>query len=241
MSSRVQFLTWWGLPILCVGLGAVAATYVGDGAGSGSQAPKLTHLGLIGLYFAAVGFLAVILRIRQNQVALDDRKRFEKPVEAALIAMCAPVLAAGLWVFATGFMADFGPGQTMRGELQSVDRVGAFGRSYAIDLDTTAHPLVLECRMRQNCGSPTPLLRLKAGAQAEIQVLNSRVLGMSVDGRPVVDPVGQRFWRLIFGGAALALMVVYTAAFIGVSIQLLLAEDDETEPLDGGGAAASFQ
>ncbi|MDP3853013.1 hypothetical protein [Phenylobacterium sp.] len=241
MNSRAQFLTWWGLPILCVGLGAVAATYAGDGAGSGSQAPKLMHLGLIGVYFVAVGFLAVIFRIRQNQVALEDRKRFEKPVEAALIAMCAPILAAGLWVFATGFMADFGPSQTIRGKLQAVDQVGAFGRSYAIDLDTTAHPLVLECRVRRNCGSPTPLLRLKSGAPAEVEILNRRVLGMSLDGRPVVDPARQRFWRLIFGGAALALMVVYTAAFIGVSIQLLLMDDDEAEPLDSDGAAASFQ
>ncbi|KRB41587.1 hypothetical protein [Phenylobacterium sp. Root700] len=229
MSARTSFLVWWGLPILCAGFGALVANYVGMdtnvGPGGLGQGPLL----LIGGYFAAVGLLAVIFRARQSQVLFDDRARFDKPVEAAMVALCAPVLVAGLWVFTTGFLADFGPSQTVRGRLQAVDEIGAFGRSYAIDLDNAAYPLLLQCRLQRNCGSPTPLLRLKAGSPVEAEVLNKRMLGLKVAGQELVSPVRQRTIRLAFGGGLLAALLLYTAAFVLVSTRLLLGHDGEAD------------
>jgi hypothetical protein len=231
MSARTGFLVWWGLPILSVGVGAGLAAYAGQGGTFGSRPGQIGPLMLAGGYFAAVGLLAVILRIRQNQVALRERGRFDKPVEAALVAMCAPVLAIGLWVSAASLMADFGPSWTVAGKLTSVDQVGAFGRTYGIGLDRTARPLMLECPILRNCGSPTPLMRLKPGAQVEMQVLKGQVLGLKADGRVLVDAAAQRRWRLLFGAAALALLVVYTAAFIGASMQLLFADDVDEQDI----------
>lgn len=230
MSARTGFLVWWGLPILSVGVGAGLAAFAGQGGTFGSGPGQIGPLMLAGGYFGAVGLLAVVLRIRQGQTSLGDRDRFDKPVEAALVALCAPVLAVGLWIFASGFFADFGPSRTVAGKLTSIDQVGAFGRSYGIDLDGTGKPLILECRILRNCGSPTPLLRLKPGAQVEMQVLRGEILGLKADGRVLVSATTQRIWRLLFGGALLAFLVLYTAAFVGASMRLLFAgEADEDE------------
>jgi len=227
MSARTSFLVWWGLPILCAGLGALAANYSSmDGGAAGIGR---TGLLLILGYFALVGFLAVIFRVRQSQVLFDERARFDKPVEAAMVAMCVPVLAAGIWFFANGFIADLGPGRTFGGRLQSVDEVGAFGRTYAIDLDATGYPLILQCRFQRNCGSPTPLLQLKPGTPIEAQLLNGRVLGLKASGEELVSPSRQRAGRLLLGGGLLALLVLYAAAFTAVAIRLLFS-DDENEP-----------
>ena len=234
MSARTSFLGWWGLPILCAGLGAGAAAFAGQGGIFGSGPGQIGPIMLAVGYFAAVGLLAIILRIRQNQVALGDRNRFDKPVEAAIVALCAPILALGLWVAASGFFADFGPSRTITGKLSSIDQVGAFGRSYGIDLDRTGKPLILECRIRRNCGSPTPLLRLQPGARVEMQILKGEVLGLKADGKVLVDPNSQRIWRLMFGGAILLLLVLYTLAFAGSSMRLLFAgEADEGEAWRG--------
>jgi hypothetical protein len=232
MSARTSFLVWWGLPILCAGLGALAANYSSmDGAGGIGRTALLLVLG----YFAVVGFLAVIFRVRQSQVLFDERARFDKPVEAAMVAMCVPVLAAGVWFFASGFIADLGPGRTFSGRLQSVDAVGAFGRTYAIDLDATGYPLILQCRLQRNCGSPTPLLQLKPGIPIEAELLNGRVLGLKAAGQQIVSPGRQRVGRLLFGGGLLALLVIYSAAFTVVSVRLLFGdpEQDETDSVWG--------
>ncbi len=226
MSARTSFLVWWGLPILCAGFGALVANYVGMDGDFSANAPKLGPLLLVGGYFAVVGLLAVIFRARQSQASFEERARFEKPIEAAMVAMCVPVLIAGLWVFTTGFLADFGPTQTVRGRLQSVDEIGAFGRSYAIDLDKTAYPLLLQCRLQRNCGSPTPILRLKPGTPIEAQLLDGRVLGLKVAGQDFVSPLRQRAIRLVLGGGLLAALLLYTAAFSLVSMRLLFGEAD---------------
>lgn len=226
-SARTSFLVWWALPILCAGLGASAAAFAGRGGLFGAGPQQIGPLMLIGGYFAAVALLALVFRIRQGQAALgDDRGRYDKPVEAAMVALCAPVLALGVWVFASGFMADFGPSRTISGKLVAIDKMGAFGRSFGIDLDRTASPLILECRVERNCGSPVPLVRLAQGTRLDVEVLNGRVLGLRADGRQLVDPQVQRRWRLVFGGAALALLIVYSAAFIGVSARLLFREEE---------------
>lgn len=225
MSARTSFLVWWGLPILCAGLGALAANYSGMDGGAGGLGR--TALLLILGYFALIGFLAVIFRVRQSQVLFDERERFDKPVEAAMVAMCVPVLAAGVWFFANGFIADLGSGRTFSGKLQSVDEVGAFGRTYAIDLDATGYPLILQCRLQRNCGSPTPLLQLKPGTPIEAELLNGRVLGLKAGGKQIVSPGTQRAGRLLFGGGLLALLVIYSAAFTLVSARLLFGDPDE--------------
>lgn len=227
MSPRTSFLVWWGLPILCAGLGASIAAFASQGGIFGPGPQQIGPLMLVGGYFAAVGLLALIFRIRQSQVVLgDDRSRYDKPVEAAMVALCAPVLGLGIWVFASGFLADFGPSRVIAGKLETVDRAGAFGRSYGVDLDRTAAPLILECRIDRNCGSPVPLMRLKPGARMEVEVLNGRVLGIEADGRQLIDPQAQRLWRLLFGGAVMALLVVYTAGFIGAAARLLFGHDE---------------
>lgn len=227
MSARTGFLVWWGLPILCAGFGALIAAYVGEGGAFGRGPGQIGPLMVIGAYFALVGFLAVIFRVRQSQMTFDDRERFDKPVEAAMVALCAPILAAGIWLLAKNLAHEMAPSRTITGKLESVDQVGAFGRTYAIDLDRTAVPLMLECRVRRNCGSPIPLLQLKPGQAMEIELLNRRVLGVRADGRELVSPAAQRTWRLVLTGGGLVALLVYTLAFIGVSMSLLFAAPED--------------
>lgn len=229
MSARTSFLVWWGLPILCAGMGAGVAAFMGQGGTFGVRPGQIGPLMLLGGYLVAVGLLAVIFRVRQSQAAFDDRDRFDKPVEAALVALCAPILALGVWVFAHGFLSDFGPTRTISGKLASIDQIGAFGRSYGIALDKSPRPLILECRLRRNCGSPVPLLRLRPGAQVDIQVLKGSVVGLSTDGRILVDPAGQRRARLLLGGGALAGVVFYSLAFAAASFRLLFGRDEREE------------
>ena len=82
ISPRTSFLVWWGLPILCAGLGALAAAYLGEN-GAFSSRPPAALLVVCGVYFAAVAALALVFRLRQGQAAYDERQRFDKPVEAA--------------------------------------------------------------------------------------------------------------------------------------------------------------
>ena len=229
MRARTSFLVWWGLPILCAGMGAGAAAFMGQGGTFGVRPGQIGPLMLLGGYLVAVGLLAVIFRVRQSQAAFDDRDRFDKPVEAALVALCAPILALGIWVFANGFLGDFGPIRTVSGKLASIDQIGAFGRSYGIALDRSPRPLILECRLRRNCGSPVPLMRLQPGSAVEIHVLKSAVVGLSANGRTLVDPNSQRRARLLLGGAALAGMVFYSLAFAAASFRLLFGRDEREE------------
>lgn len=222
MSARTSFLVWWGLPILCAGLGAFLANYADMGGGIGR-----TGLLLILGYFAVVGALAIIFRVRQSQVLFDDRARFDKPVEAAMVAMCVPILVAGIWFLGNSFLADLGPTRTFEGRLQTVDEVGAFGRTYAIDLDETGYPLILQCRLQRNCGSPVPLLQLKPGTLIQAELLAGQVIGLKVAGQQYVNPGRQRTMRLIFGGGLLALLVLYTGAFTAVAIRLLFGDQDD--------------
>lgn len=228
MSARTSFLVWWGLPILCAGLGAFLANYLDMAGGGGISRSAL--LAVVG-YFAVVGFLAVIFRVRQSQVLFDDRARFDKPVEAAMVAMCVPVLAAGIWFLVSSVIADLGPTRTFEGRLQSVDTVGAFGRTYAIDLDETGYPLILQCRLQRNCGSPVPLLQLKPGTPIQAELLDGQVVGLKVAGKQYVDPDQQRRMRLLIGGGLLVLLALYTATFAAVSIRLLFAgEEGQGQP-----------
>ncbi|MDO9432378.1 MAG: hypothetical protein Q7T84_13850 [Phenylobacterium sp.] len=226
MSARTSFLVWWGLPILCAGLGALLANYANlDGGGGIGRTALLLVVG----YFAAVGFLAVIFRVRQSQVLFDERDRFDKPVEAAMVAMCVPILAAGIWFLVNSFIADLGPSRSFDGRLRSVDSVGAFGRTYAIDLDETGYPLLLQCRLQRNCGSPVPLLQLKPGTPIQAEMLDGRVIGLKVAGQQYVDAGQQRTMRLLIGGGLLALLALYTAAFAAVSIRLLFGREEEPD------------
>ncbi|WP_183770770.1 hypothetical protein [Phenylobacterium haematophilum] len=229
MSARTSFLIWWGLPILCAGLGAMAAAYMGEGGMFGSGPGQVGPLMLIGGYILVVGLLAVVFRMRQNLAAFEDRDRFDKPVEAAMVALCLPILAAGIWLFAAGLRADLGPSRTVAGQLEHIDKVGAFGRSFGINLVTTASPLILPCRVERNCGSPVPLLRLQPGAKLELELLNGKVLGLKADGRQLVEPAVQRAWRVGFAAAGLVLLLAYGAAFVIASLRLLL-DAGEPEP-----------
>ena len=229
MSARTSFLIWWGLPILCAGLGAMAAAYMGEGGMFGSGPGRVGPLRLIGGYILVVGLLAVVFRMRQNLAAFEDRDRFDKPVEAAMVALCLPILAAGIWLFAAGLRADLGPSRTVAGQLEHIDKVGAFGRSFGINLVTTASPLILPCRVERNCGSPVPLLRLQPGAKLELELLNGKVLGLKADGRQLVEPAVQRAWRVGFAAAGLVLLLAYGAAFVVASLRLLL-DAGEPEP-----------
>ena len=229
MSARTSFLIWWGLPILCAGLGAMAAAYMGEGGMFGSGPGQVGPLMLIGGYILVVGLLAVVFRMRQNLAAFEDRDRFDKPVEAAMVALCLPILAAGIWLFAAGLRADLGPSRTVAGQLEHIDKVGAFGRSFGINLVTTASPLILPCRVERNCGSPVPLLRLQPGAKLELDLLNGKVLGLKADGRQLVEPAVQRAWRVGFAAAGLVLLLAYGAAFVVASLRLLL-DAGEPEP-----------
>lgn len=229
MSARTSFLVWWGLPILCAGLGAMAAAYLGEGGMFGRGPGQIGPLMLIGAYFVVVGLLAIIFRMRQNQASFQDRDRFDKPVEVAMVALCVPILAAGIWLFAAGLKADLGPSRTVTGKLESIDRVGAFGRSFGIDLNTTASSMLLECRLDRNCGSPFPLMRLKEGAQMEVELLHGKVLGVKADGRQLVDPAVQRNWRVGLGSLGLIALLLYGAAFV-VAATRLLFDADEPEP-----------
>lgn len=230
MSARTSFLVWWGLPILCAGLGALLANYANlDGGGGMSRTTLLLILG----YFAVVGALAVIFRVRQSQVLFDDRARFDKPVEAAMVAMCVPVLIAGIWFLGGALLADLGPTRTFDGRVQTVDAVGAFGRTYAIDLDETGYPLILQCRLQRNCGSPVPLLQLKPGTPIQAELLDGQVVGLKVAGQQYVDPGRQRTMRLLISGGLLALLVLYTGAFTAVAIRLLFGDQgDDAETLN---------
>ena len=229
MSARTSFLIWWGLPILCAGLGAMAAAYMGEGGMFGSGPGQVGPLMLIGGYILVVGLLAVVFRMRQNLAAFEDRDRFDKPVEAAMVALCLPILAAGIWLFAAGLRADLGPSRTVAGQLEHIDKVGAFGRSFGINLVTTASPLILPCRVERNCGSPVPLLRLQPGARLEVELLNGKALGLKADGRQLVEPAVQRAWRVGFAAAGLVLLLAYGAAFVIASLRLLL-DAGEPEP-----------
>lgn len=229
MSARTGFLVWWGLPILCAGFGALIAAYAGEGGAFGRGPGQIGPLMVIGAYFALVGFLAVVFRARQSQMRFDERGRFDKPVEAALVALCAPILAAGIWFLSKTLAQTTAPTRIVTGELQSISRVGGLGRTYAIDLDRTAVPLLLECRFRPECGSAIPLNQLKPGQAMEIELLRSRVIGVKADGREVVSASTQKSWRMALTGAALVALLIYTLIFIGVSMALLFAppEDDE--------------
>lgn len=229
MSARTSFLVWWGLPILCAGLGAMAAAYLGEGGMFGRGPGQVGPLMLIGGYILVVGLLAVVFRMRQNQASFEDRDRFDKPVEVAMVALCVPILAAGIWLFAAGLKADLGPTRTVTGKLQSIDQVGAFGRSFGIDLETTASPMILQCRMARNCGSPIPLIRLKPGTTMEVEVLHGKVLGLKAGGRQLVDPAVQRSWRVGLGSVGLIALLLYGAAFVVAAMRLLF-DADEPEP-----------
>lgn len=229
MSPRTSFLIWWGLPILCAGLGALAAAYLGERGTFGRGPGQIGPLMLLGGYIVVVGLLAVVFRMRQNQASFEERDRFDKPVEAAMVALCVPILAAGIWVFAAGLKADLGPARTVTGKLEHINRVGAFGRSFGIDLESSASPLILECRIDRNCGSPTPLMRLKPDSTMEIEVLNGKVLSLKANGRQLVDAASQRRWRVGLGGAGLVLLLLYGAAFL-VAAARLLFDDGEPEP-----------
>ena len=63
MSARTSFLVWWGLPILCAGMGAGAAAFMGQGGTFGVRPGQIGPLMLLGGYLAAVGLLAVIFRV----------------------------------------------------------------------------------------------------------------------------------------------------------------------------------
>lgn len=228
MSSRTSFLVWWGLPIMSAGLGGFAAAFAGEGGDFGRGPGQVGPLVLIGCYFAIVSLLAFVFRIRQNQVAYDDREQYDKPMEAAMVALCAPILAGGIWFLASGFLSDFGPSRPISGKLQSIDQVGAFGRSYGIDLDRTAAPLVLECPIERNCGSPIPLLSLKPGAPVAVEMLNGKLIGLSANGKTLVKPAEQRRWRMLASGGGMALLIIYSAAFIAVAVRLLF-DDTEVE------------
>jgi hypothetical protein len=226
MSARTSFLVWWGLPILCVGLGAAVAAYLGEGGLFGRGPGQIGPLMAAGAYFAAVAFLALIFRIRQSQVTFDDRDRFDKPVEAAMVALCAPILAAGIWVAGKSLIGDLQPSRSVSGKLESIDQIGAFGRTYGIDLDRTATPLMLECRLRRNCGSPVPLLQLKPGAAIDLELLQGKILGLRADGRELVDPGSKRTARLVVGGAVLLALILYALSFVLVSVQLLFGDPE---------------
>lgn len=229
MSARTSFLVWWGLPILCAGFGAMAAAYLGERGMFGRGPGQIGPLMLIGVYFAVVGLLAVVFRMRQNQASFEGRDRFDKPVEVAMVALCVPILAAGIWLFAAGLKADLGPSRTVAGPLQSIDRVGAFGRSFGIDLETTASPMILQCRLARNCGSPTPLMRLAPGTAVEVEVLHGKVLGLKAGGRQLVDPAVQRNWRVGLGSVGLIALLLYGVAFVVAAMRLLF-DADEPEP-----------
>ena len=224
MSARTSFLVWWGLPILCAGLGAFLANFLDMTGGGGIGR---TALLAVGGYFAVVGFLAVIFRVRQSQVLFDERARFDRPVEVAMVAMCVPILAAGIWFLVNSFIADLGPSRTFDGRLQGVDSVGAFGRTYAIDLDETGYPLILQCRLQRNCGSPVPLLQLKPGTPIQAELLDGQVIGLKVAGKQYVDPGQQRTMRLLIGGGMMALLALYPATFVAVSLRLLFGRDED--------------
>ncbi|CAN7594501.1 hypothetical protein LJR097_004342 [Phenylobacterium sp. LjRoot97] len=226
MSARTSFLIWWGLPILCAGLGAMAAAFMGEGGIFGRGPGQVGPLMLIGGYIVVVGLLAVVFRMRQNLASFEDRDRFDKPVEAAMVALCAPILVAGIWLMGSGLRADLGPSRTVAGQLEHIDKVGAFGRSFGINLVTTASPLILPCRIDRNCGSPVPLLRLQPGAKLEVELLNGKVLGLKAGGRQLVDPAVQRSWRVGFAATGLALLLVYGLAFVIASLRLLLDADE---------------
>ena len=229
MSARTSFLVWWGLPILCVGLGAAVAAYLGEGGLFGRGPGQIGPLMAAGAYFAAVAFLALIFRMRQSQLTFDERDRFDKPVEAAMVALCAPILAAGIWVAGKSLVGDLQPSRSLSGKLESIDQIGAFGRTYGIDLDRTATPLMLQCRLRRHCGSPVPLLRLQPGAQIEVELLQGEVLGLKADGRELIDPGGKRAARLAVGGVVLLALILYALSFALVSVRLLFGDPEAEE------------
>jgi hypothetical protein len=72
-------------------------------------------------------------------------------------------------------------------------------------------------------------MRLQPGSAVEIHVLKSAVVGLSANGRTLVDPGSQRRARLLFGGAALAGMVFYSLAFAAASFRLLFWRDEREE------------
>lgn len=230
MSARTSFLVWWGLPILCAGFGAFAAAYAGEGGDFGRGPGQVGPMLLIACYFAIVGLLVFVFRVRQNQVTFDDhRERYDKPMEAAMVALCAPILVAGIWFMASNFHGSLGPSHTISGKLQSIDQVGAFGQSYGLDLDITATPLMLECHVQHNCGSPVPLLSLKPGTPVKAEMLNSKLIGLSADGKVLVDAGEQRRWRMLLSGAGMALLIIYASTFIAVSLRLLFGEEEREE------------
>ena len=226
MSSRTSFLVWWGLPILCAGLGGGVAAFLGQGGLFGSGEGQIGPLLLLGGYFAAVGLVALFLRMRQNQAMVQDRERFDKPVEAALIALCAPILVLGIGVFAKGFADNFSPSYTVAGKLMRIDRIGAFGRSYGVSLEGSPRTVIMKCRLQTNCGSPTPLLGLHAGDAIELKIRSGEALGLTANGRVLVNPAVQGWTRLLLSQALLAAAAIYTLLFASVSTRLLSTPDE---------------
>jgi len=231
MDARARFLIWFGLPVLSAGLGAGVALFTGAVEGLGFGDIHMTPLVAVGLYLVVAALVAVVVRMRQGQVALGDGERFDKPVEAALVAMCAPVIIVGLWAFGANLVDDFGGVRKVSGKIVEVEAIGGLQRAYAFHLDSGAEPLFLECYGRPNCGQATPLLRLPKGAQADLYLRGEDVVGITVDGKNVLKPFGQRAWRMLVDGMLLVLMILYTTAFAYAAASLLwpAPEDDEVD------------
>ncbi|UTP39510.1 hypothetical protein M9M90_20235 [Phenylobacterium sp. LH3H17] len=229
MDPRARFLLWFGLPVLSAGLGAAIAILTGIVEGFDVGGLRLTPLLAVGLYVAGAGLVAVIVRMRQSQLALGDRERFERPLEAALVAMCAPFIVAGLWAFGANLFNDFGSVKKASGQIERVEAIGGLRARYALTLDNAVQPYVLPCYGRPNCGQAVPLMRLPKGAKADLYLSRNEVIGMTVDDKNVLKPFGQRAWRIVVDGALLVLMVLYTTAFLYTAASLLWPEDEDEE------------
>ena len=233
MDARTRFLIWFGLPVLSAGLGAGIALLTGMIDGFDVGGVRLTPLLIIALYVLGVGAVAIIVRMRQSQLALGEEKRFERPIEAALVAMCAPVIVAGLWAFSSNLINDFGSVKKVSGDIQRVEVIGGLRARYALTLDNAVQPYILPCYGRPNCGQATPLMRLPQGAKADLYLSRGEVVGMTVEGKNVLKPFGQRAWRIVVDGVFLALMLGYTAAFALTAAGLLWPDDEEDDVDDG--------
>jgi len=231
MDTRALFLVWFGLPVLSAGLGAGIAILTGMMDGFDVGGLRLTPLLAVGLYVLGVGAVAVIVRMRKSQVALGEGERFEKPMEAALVAMCAPLIVAGLWAFGANLFNDFGSVRKVSGEISRVEAIGGLRARYALTLDNAAQPYILPCYGRPNCGQAVSLLRLPKGAKADLYLSRNEIVGMTVDEKNVLKPFGQRAWRIVVDGVLLVLMLLYTTAFAYTAASLLWPQEDE-EPED---------
>ncbi|WP_309643044.1 hypothetical protein [Phenylobacterium sp.] len=232
MDTRALFLVWFGLPVLSAGLGAGIAIFTGMMDGFDVGGLRLTPLLAVGLYVLGVGAVAVIVRMRKNQLALGEGERFEKPMEAALVAMCAPLIVAGLWTFGANLFNDFGSVRKVSGEISRVEAIGGVRARYALTLDNAAQPYILPCYGRPNCGQAISLMRLPKGAKTDLYLSRNEVVGMTVDEKNVLKPFGQRAWRIVVDGVLLVLMLLYTAAFAYTATSLLWPQEEEEEPED---------